>query len=51
MKVLIGTTNPSKVERFKSLLEGYDLKFLSLKDLDIHVNQKKLVLIQKKMQL
>ena len=35
MKVLIGTSNPSKVERFKSLLEGYDLEFLSLKDLNI----------------
>ena len=35
MKVLIGTSNPSKVERFKSLLDGYDLEFLTLKDLKI----------------
>lgn len=35
MKVLIGTTNPSKVERFKSLLSGYNLSFYTLKDLQI----------------
>ena len=35
MKVLIGTTNPSKVERFKSLLSGYDITFYTLKDLHI----------------
>ena len=32
MKVLLGTTNPSKVERFSYLLRGYDIEFLTLKD-------------------
>lgn len=35
MKVLIGTTNPSKVERFKSLLSDCNLTFYTLKDLKI----------------
>ncbi len=35
MQVLLGTTNPSKVERFKKLLSGCDVTFLTLKDLSI----------------
>lgn len=35
MEVLIGTTNPSKVERFQSLLDGYGITFYTLKDLQI----------------
>lgn len=35
MKILIGTTNPSKVERFEEMLKGYDTTFITLKDLDI----------------
>ena len=35
MKVLIGTTNPSKVKRFEELLRGYDIDFFTLKDLGI----------------
>lgn len=35
MRVLLGTTNPSKVERFKKLLAGCNVEFLTLKDLDI----------------
>lgn len=35
MKVLIGTTNPSKVKRFEKLLDEYDIEFLTLKDLGI----------------
>ena len=35
MTVLIGTTNPSKVERFKSLLSDCNLTFYTLKDLKI----------------
>ena len=35
MKVLIGTTNPSKVKRFEELLRGYDIEFFTLKDLGI----------------
>lgn len=35
MEILIGTTNPSKVARFQSLLDGYDIRFLTLRDLDI----------------
>lgn len=35
MQVLIGTTNPSKVKRFASLLRGHDFAFLTLEDLGI----------------
>ena len=35
MEILIGTTNPSKVERFKALLSGYDITFYTLQDLQI----------------
>ena len=35
MKVLLGTTNPSKVKRFENLLSGCNIEFLTLKDLDI----------------
>lgn len=35
MKVLLGTTNPSKVERFSCLLKDYDVEFLTLDDIDI----------------
>lgn len=34
-KILIGTTNPSKVTRFERLLEDYDVEFCTLKDLGI----------------
>ena len=35
MKVLLGTTNPSKVKRFADLLKGYDIEFITLKDIKI----------------
>lgn len=35
MKVLIGTTNPSKVKRFEELLDGCDIEFCTLSDLGI----------------
>ncbi len=35
MKILIGTTNPSKVRRFEEFLEGFGVEFCTLKDLDI----------------
>lgn len=35
MKVLIGTTNPSKVKRFEDLLAGFDVEFCTLRDLKI----------------
>lgn len=35
MKVLIGTTNPSKVKRFAKLLGGHAVEFCTLKDLEI----------------
>lgn len=35
MKVLIGTTNPSKVRRFEELLDGHGVEFYTLKDLGI----------------
>ncbi len=35
VQVLIGTTNPSKVKRFEKMLAGYDVEFLTLRDLGI----------------
>ena len=35
MKVLIGTTNPSKIQYFKDQLQGYGLEFYTLRDLGI----------------
>ena len=35
MKVLLGTTNPSKVQRFEDLLAGCGIEFLTLRDLSI----------------
>lgn len=35
MKVLLGTTNPSKVRRFEELLSGYEIEFYTLRDLAI----------------
>jgi inosine/xanthosine triphosphate pyrophosphatase family protein len=35
MKVLLGTTNPSKVSRFSKMLKNCDVEFVTLKDLDI----------------
>ena len=35
MRILLGTTNPSKVKRFSDLLKGYDVEFVTLKDLAI----------------
>ena len=35
MKVLLGTTNPSKVKRFEDLLSDYDVEFYTLKDLGV----------------
>lgn len=34
-KILIGTTNPSKVNRFKDLLKDYPIQFITLRDLPI----------------
>lgn len=35
MKVLIGTTNPSKIPRFEGFLTGFDVEFYTLNDLNI----------------
>lgn len=35
MRVLIGTTNPSKVRRFEEFLAGFEVEFYTLKDLEI----------------
>ena len=35
MKILIGTTNPAKVNRFREFLEGFGVEFCTLKDLNI----------------
>ena len=34
-KILLGTTNPAKADYFAHILEGYDVSFLTLGDLDI----------------
>lgn len=34
-KVLLGTTNKSKIKRFKELLKNYDIEFYTLNDLQI----------------
>ena len=36
MQVLIGTTNPAKRRMFEQVLQGYDLSFVTLDDLNIH---------------
>ncbi len=35
MRILIGTTNPSKVKQFESMLAGHDVEFITLRDLGI----------------
>ena len=35
MKVLIGTTNPSKVKRFSDMLDGCGLEFITLRDIGV----------------
>lgn len=35
MRILIGTTNPSKVKRFEKLLSEFNVEFLTLQDLKI----------------
>lgn len=34
-QILLGTTNPAKADYFARILEGYDVSFLTLGDLDI----------------
>ena len=34
-KILLGTTNPAKADYFAHILAGYDVSFLTLRDLDI----------------
>ncbi|MBQ7859367.1 MAG: non-canonical purine NTP pyrophosphatase [Faecalibacterium sp.] len=34
-RVLVGTTNPSKMKLFRQYLQGYDVELLSLRDLEI----------------
>lgn len=34
-QILLGTTNPAKADYFTRILEGYDVSFLTLRDLDI----------------
>jgi inosine/xanthosine triphosphate pyrophosphatase family protein len=35
MRVLIGTTNPSKVRRFGELMSGFGIEFCTLRDFGI----------------
>ena len=45
MRVLLGTTNPSKVKRFSDLLKGYDIEFITLRDIEVIEEPKELSLI------
>lgn len=40
MRVLIGTTNPSKAEHFAAMLSGFGLEFMTLSDLGIEAEPK-----------
>lgn len=35
MRVLLGTTNSSKEKRFSDLLKGYDIEFITLRDIEV----------------
>ena len=49
MRILLGTTNPSKVKRFSDLLKGYDVEFVTLRILRLQMNLKKMEQHRKKM--
>lgn len=51
MRVLLGTTNPSKVKRFSDLLKGYDIEFITLRDIEVIEEPKEMGIHQKKMLL
>lgn len=48
MKVLIGTTNPSKVKRFEGFLNDCNIEFYTLKDLGIFTEPKENAIIKAK---
>ena len=45
MRVLLGTTNPSKVKRFSDLLKGYDIEFITLRDIEVIEEPKEMDII------
>ena len=45
MKVLLGTTNPSKVKRFADLLKGYDIEFITLRDIEVIEEPKERIIL------
>ena len=44
MRVLLGTTNPSKVKRFSDLLKGYDIEFI-LRDIEVIEEPKERIIL------
>ena len=45
MRVLLGTTNPSKVKRFSDLLKGYDIEFITLRDIEVIEEPKERIIL------
>ena len=48
MRVLLGTTNPSKVKRFSDLLKGYDIEFITLRDIEVIEEPKERIILYDK---
>ena len=51
MKVLLGTTNPSKVKRFSYLLKWYGIEFITLRDIEVIEEPEEIGNTPEKMQL
>lgn len=45
MRVLLGTTNPSKVKRFSDLLKGSDIEFITLRDIEVIEEPKERIIL------
>ena len=45
MRVLLGTINPSKVKRFSDLLKGYDIEFITLRDIEVIEEPKERIIL------
>ena len=45
MRVLLGTTNSSKVKRFSDLLKEYDIEFITLRDIEVIEEPKERIIL------
>ena len=45
MRVLLGTTNPSKEKRFSDLLKGYDIEFITLRYIEVIEEPKERIIL------